>query len=164
MNAPLAKHHHEAPHQLRSAENLGVICDRISTGSSLTDVLREPGMPSRTAFFRWMQDDEAARDQYAHARNEQGHWYADRVAELALAEPQTGEHGIDQGEVAHRRLAIDSLKWLAAKRTPKAYGDAAASTTVNVGVQVGQVSEEQRAKAIARKKAAVQRRLARLQG
>jgi hypothetical protein len=149
-------------HTLRTEENLDTICRRIASGEALTTILETEGLPSYAEFFRWMAADEVARDNYVRARTEQGHWYADRIAQLAMQAPNIGEHGVDAAEVAHRRLAIDALKWLAAKRTPKSYGDDQPSgTTVNVGVQVaGVLTEEERAELMAAKQRSIARQRA----
>ena len=139
--------------KLRSPENLELVCREIASGASLVDVLdKNPQLGRYTHFLDWMREDEGAAVKYARARQEQAHWYADRVARLALQTPERlvaegGSGGVDSGEVAHRRLAIDSLKWLAAKRAPKVYGDTEdKSTTVNVGVAVAVMPEERRAR------------------
>ena len=47
----------------------------------------------------------------------------ERTLEVADEEPSHTEHGVDSGDVAHRRLKIDVLKWRAGKLRPKVYGD-----------------------------------------
>lgn len=126
-----------------SEENLTLICDGLRSGKSLNVILtaNPEALPNERTFWRWLERDEAARLEYARARQDQAEWYADRISELALQEPAhlMGEHGaagVDGSEVAHRRLAIDALKWLAGKRSPLKYGDTPAQVNVGVAVNV----------------------------
>ena len=139
---------------LQTPENLDLVCDLISVGQSLQRILDDhPHLGSYWSFVKWMREDDVAAQKYARARVEQADWYADQIAVLAVAEPEHGEHGVDSGEVAHRRLAIDALKWLAGKRKPKVYGDKEAGVNVAVGVSVvGALTEERRMELIERRK------------
>lgn len=54
------------------------------------------------------------RRKYAQAREDQGDWFADKIADLATN---------DEKEPADITARVNALKWLAAKRKPKVYGD-----------------------------------------
>lgn len=78
-------------------------------------------MPSASTVCRWLSQNEAFREQYAHAREAQADTLADEILDIAdgseFAEP-------DAVQVSRDRLRVDSRKWLAAKMAPKRYGEA----------------------------------------
>ncbi len=92
------------------------ICDRIPT-ESLVQILKDEGMPHYATVMRWLRAHESFRENYAHARESQGHYDADMM--VAIREQAM------RGELAPdvARVAMDSCKWTAARRFPKVYGD-----------------------------------------
>lgn len=94
------------------------ICIRIMCGDSLAEICRDEEMPAYRTVMRWLKDDQTFRQNYASAREDQGHADADAIADIAKR--------IIKGEIepAAGRAAIDALKWTAGKRQPKVYGDA----------------------------------------
>lgn len=103
------------------------ICARISGGESLRTILASDGMPCLATFFNHLRHDgnQAHVDQYARAKEESADHYAELIVEAALADPERDEMSgrVDSGEVQHRRLRVDALKWIACKLKPKVYGD-----------------------------------------
>lgn len=93
------------------------ICQRIAEGESLVDILKEKGMPGYSTFMRWLSEDEQLRDNYARAREAQGDADADKINHIARG-VLSGEY-----EPAAANVAINALKWTAAKRQPKKYSD-----------------------------------------
>lgn len=93
------------------------ICQRIAEGESLVDILKEKGMPGYSTFMRWLSEDEQLRENYARAREAQGDADADKINHIA--------RGVLSGEYdpSAANVAINALKWTAAKRQPKKYGD-----------------------------------------
>lgn len=95
------------------------ICERLAEGESLRSICRDEDMPGMSTIFRFLRDEanEAARQQYAQAREDQADADADKISEQAdlvaagKADPQAA------------RVAIDAWKWAAGKRKPKVYGD-----------------------------------------
>lgn len=85
----------------------------ISEGGTL-DQAAEVAKVTRSTVCRWLQDDQQFRDKYVQAREDQGDWFADQIADLATG---TGK------EPADITARVNALKWLAAKRKPKVYGD-----------------------------------------
>jgi hypothetical protein len=86
--------------------------------------------------YRWVQLDDKLRDRYAQARQHQAQVLADEIAAIA-DETQEGiktkvtERGteITTGDmIEHRKLRIDSRKWIASHLLPKVYGDRIALT------------------------------------
>lgn len=93
------------------------ICQRIAEGESLVDILKEKGMPGYSTFMRWLSEDEQLRENYARAREAQGDADADKINHIARG-VLSGEY-----EPAAANVAINALKWTAAKRQPKKYSD-----------------------------------------
>lgn len=94
-----------------------LICDRLSEGESLLNILRDAGMPSRQTIYRWLRDDDkqSFRDNYDQARIAGADKQFDELYETALkAEPEN---------VSVHKLQIDTMKWCLARKLPKKYGD-----------------------------------------
>jgi hypothetical protein len=102
---------------------------------------------SPSLFYKWLQQHEGLREQYARARAEQAQVMADEIAEIAdsteLGEIVTEKPVLVEGiplrdkagnlvltqerkladMIEHRKLRIEARKWLASKLLPKVYGD-----------------------------------------
>lgn len=93
------------------------ICEGIACGEPLKAIVREKGMPAERTVYRWLKAEDGFRQQYAHAREDQGDADADAVVDIAKQ--------VLKGRVPHQagRVAIDALKWSAGKRKPKVYGE-----------------------------------------
>lgn len=91
------------------------ICERIAEGESLRGICEGADMPARVNVFRWLEGDEALRNQYARAREHQADHEFDEIKAIAdLA-------SVEDVQVA--RLRVDTRKWRAGKLRPKVYGD-----------------------------------------
>ena len=109
------------------------ICERIALGEGLRGILRDDGMPSLSTVFRWLEANEARREQYARARERQAEFFSDEILEIAddgtndwmERETRSGDAvTVFNHEHAQRsKLRVESRKWLMAKRAPKKYGD-----------------------------------------
>lgn len=93
------------------------IIEEVSSGLSLSEVCRNDGMPGAATVIDWCAQDEAFRLRYEEAQRTSCEVWADRILEVAKTK---SDHPDD---VQHRRLEIDALKWLLAKRRPERYGD-----------------------------------------
>ncbi len=110
------------------------VCDAISTqprgiGAILSD-LGNPINPS--TFYRWLQQDEELCKRYARARADQAQVMADEITQIAdntqegviVTEKPDGSVETKRADMLeHRKLRIESRKWLAAKLLPKVYGE-----------------------------------------
>lgn len=114
-----------------SQEIADAICSKLAEGNSLRSVLREEGMPSIGTFLRWVSERPELADQYAHARALCIDAMAEDIIDIADT-PQIGQKTVSKASgleitegdmVEHRRLRIESRKWLLAKVAPKKYGD-----------------------------------------
>lgn len=112
------------------------ICKRIAEGESLRAICSEEGMPDQTTVYRWIKDNEAFRQQYARAREDQAEHYLDDIIQIAddctddviflTVDDDSGEGGravIKHSAIARARVQIDTRKWAMSKLAPKKYGD-----------------------------------------
>lgn len=91
------------------------VVECIRDGGTLNDAANAAGVDVAT-LKRWLADESRVefRARYARAREDQADSFADEIVTVArdkMRDPQQA------------RLLVDSLKWVAAKRKPKAYGD-----------------------------------------
>ena len=106
------------------------ICQRIATGETLTSICKDLEIPRRTV-HAWREASESFHAQYARAKDDG----FDAIAEETLRIADTPIEGIvskvdDKGEtitredmLGHRKLQVDTRKWLLSKWDPKRYGD-----------------------------------------
>lgn len=117
-----------------SEEIASAICERLACGESLRKICGDEKMPALRTVFDWLADDRflSFRTKYAHAREAQADTLFDEILDIADT-PQLGEKTKTKpdGEVEvtsgdmidHRRLQIETRKWMASKLHPKKYGD-----------------------------------------
>ena len=113
-------------------ELFDTICERIAGGESLRSICRDEDMPSQTAVFNWLAKDAALVEQYTRARELQADTLFDEMLDIA-DNPMIGEKRkvkedgsveVMTGDmIEHRRLQVDTRKWMAGKMRPKVYGD-----------------------------------------
>ncbi|WP_426526851.1 terminase small subunit protein [Bradyrhizobium sp. McL0615] len=113
-----------------SPELAVLICARMGEGESLRSICRDDAMPALSTVFRWLAGDKAFQDQYARAMDARATLLAEEILEIsddrsgdAVTDPETGAVRMDAEFVARSRLRVDSRKWLAARMSPKKYGD-----------------------------------------
>lgn len=119
-----------APSKFKQA-TADAICAALATGKSLREILKADGMPGRATVHRWLEADEAFRDQYASAREQGLDVWADEIKEIAdtpspgvvVTETPDGTTTKHADMIEHRRLQVDARKWLLSKLVPKKYGD-----------------------------------------
>lgn len=112
---------------------LGIeICARLAEGESLSRICEDEGMPNKSTVVRWAADiNHPLAQQYARAREIGYQLLADEIIRISDT-PVIGEKTkisddgveITKGDmIEHRRLQIDSRKWMLSKMLPKVYGD-----------------------------------------
>ncbi len=108
-----------------------VILERLADGETLKVICESEGMPTPQAVRLWAREEPYA-SLYAQAREAQAHAIVEEIIEASRQDPErvtmhvgenTTKEQVDAGEVQHRRLLVDTLKWAAAKTLPKIYGD-----------------------------------------
>jgi hypothetical protein len=112
---------------------VATILSRMADGESLRSICQDEDMPCKVTFFRWLMRHQELKEAYIEAREMQADSLFEEVLEVGREDPQTSktfdEDGnmiserVDSGEVQHRKLKIDTLKWAAGKLRPKKYGD-----------------------------------------
>lgn len=101
----------------KSDEIADQILERVAEGRSIVKTLAEPGMPTYTAWMRWLQNDPDLVERYARAKDDSADAHADKITNVA-EKVESGELDPQAG-----RVVIDAMKWTAAKLKPKRYGD-----------------------------------------
>jgi hypothetical protein len=108
------------------------ICERIAAGESLRLIVLDEGMPDERTVYRWLDRDEAFRQQYARAREAQADAMVEDILEICDDArndwmERRGEEDagwVANGEHIQRsKLRVDARKWLMSKLAPKKYGD-----------------------------------------
>lgn len=108
------------------------ICERLAGGESLRGICSDAGMPPAHSVLRWARDDkEGFSEQYARAREIGYTLLADEIISIADT-PQIGTKSVSKATgmeitegdmIEHRRLQVDTRKWMLSKMLPKVYGD-----------------------------------------
>lgn len=109
------------------------ICERLINGESLRKICLDDDMPSAALVCKWAAENEAFREQYAHARDAQADTLADEILDIAddgsndwMGDKDEKDGTQYNGDAVQRsKLRVDARKWIAAKLKPKKYGDAA---------------------------------------
>lgn len=114
------------------------ICEELALGKSMRTVCAAEDMPAMSSVFKWLREHKEFTEQYAKAKEESADAMAEELLYIAdtpvMGEIKTikpdGSVEIKQDEMlGHRRLQVDSRKWLMAKMKPKKYGDKIDMTT-----------------------------------
>lgn len=114
-----------------SEELTAKICERLAIGESLARICRDDDMPSMSSVFLWLGKYPEFSERYTRAREAQAETHADRLIEIA---------DNDTIDPNHKRIMVDTRKWVASKLKPKRYGDKAeVEHSGNVGLTVNVV-------------------------
>jgi len=114
------------------------MCAELSQGRSLRSVCQDDGMPSGKTFFSWLRtypeflkQYEAAKQESADAMAEDTLFIADTPleGEEITIKPDGSKEVKKSDMLGHRRLQVDTRKWLMSKMKPKKYGDKLDMTT-----------------------------------
>ena len=138
------------------------ICSELKKGRSLESICKAEGMPAISTVLDWVEQDPAFAEQYAHARKIGYALLADEIIQLSdkthewvtiqeldkEGKPQFDEHGkpklkqvlmpLSADVIAHKRVQIDTRKWMLSKMLPKVYGDKV--TTEHTGAEGGPIA------------------------
>lgn len=130
-------------------ETADVICERIANGESLRLICDDDDMPDKATVFRWLKAEQDFCDQYARAREAQADTLFDEILHISNT-PVVGEKTKTDKDgnvetstgdmIEHRRLQIETRKWMAGKLKPKKYGE---KLDLNVSGSLETASEEQ---------------------
>ena len=140
------------------------VCAELKKGRSLENICTtDPGMPTVASFLTWIQNDpEGIGKDYAHAREIGYTLLGDEI--LAISDkthewvtvqeldpdgnPMFDDKGaprlkkvlmpLSADVIAHKRVQIDTRKWVLSKMLPKVYGDKV--TTEHTGANGGPIA------------------------
>lgn len=93
------------------------ICRRIALGDSLRTICADKEMPGLSTVCRAVSEDGEFRERYARAQVQRGENLMSELLELCDSPIK------DNVDAQHRKLQIDTRKWVIAKMFPKKYGD-----------------------------------------
>ena len=96
-------------------EHIEGICEWVAGGQPLEDYCAQDGMPKPRTVNTWLHKDEKFFAAYTRARAIGG----DAIAANMMSVADNG----DEDDVQHRRLMIETRKWLLARWFPTNYGD-----------------------------------------
>lgn len=115
-----------------SEDKAAEICGGLVSGKSLSEICEDEGMPDVSTVYRWIAANDTFREMYTRAREDQADTLADQILKIAdrpMAGIKTttkanGDVETVEGDmIEHRRLMVESRKWIAAKLKPKKYSD-----------------------------------------
>lgn len=107
------------------------VCAELAQGRSLRSVCKDDDMPSMTTVFKWLREREDFAQQYARAKDECADALVEEMLDIADTplegvRTKTSEDGVEETRedmLGHRRLQVDTRKWIASKLKPKKYGE-----------------------------------------
>jgi len=102
----------------KNPQTVAALLQRISEGRSQASVCRDADMPDWATIWRWTKQDADFAAAFADAKEQRGNLYGEKVAEIALA-LLAGK--LPDSNAA--RVAMDGLKWSAARMASKNFGD-----------------------------------------
>lgn len=126
-----------------------LICERLADGESLRSICADKSFPARSTVFRWLSLQPEFSDQYTRAREAQADAIFDEMIDIAdnpLIGEKTktlpdGKKETTTGDmIEHRRLQVETRKWMAGKLRPKKYSD---KLDLNVSGSIQTMPEEQ---------------------
>jgi len=95
------------------------ILQRLADGESMKSKCADKHLPNTGNIFRWLSmGDDALKDRYARAMELRGQHFGEKVADIAQKVLESEELDANRA-----RVALDALKWSAARLSPKHYGD-----------------------------------------
>lgn len=143
-----------------SAELAAEFCNYLGRGMSMRTACKQKGMPGMTTVFMWLSlsnkelwaDD--FREQYARAKQESADMMAEEILDISntplkgkvvVTRTTTDKEGKsvtvteerEDDMLGHRRLQVDTRKFLMAKMKPKIYGDKMDLTTDGEKIEIG---------------------------
>lgn len=96
------------------ADRVNDICERVANGETLRQIARIYGVDP-ASILNWVTADERSTQQYARARDAAADLFESEIIEAAMM--------VNSDSAAADRVKIDALKWVAARRCPKKYGE-----------------------------------------
>lgn len=135
------------------------MCVRITAGESVRSITSDDEMPAMATFFRWLNEKEDFKEQYAIAKQLGAEaLFADILSisddgtndwmEKMDAQGQANGWSVNGEAIARSRLRVDSRKWYLSKVLPKVYGDKQQIETTHTFAQMSDDEVNSRIKAL----------------
>lgn len=113
-------------------EKFEEICLAVETETTGIPTICENLGATKSDFWAYLSRVDGAQDRYARAKQLQAEILAAEILSIAdttqegvkVVEKPTGMETITGDMIDHRRLRVESRKWLLSKLLPKKYGDA----------------------------------------
>jgi hypothetical protein len=115
-----------------SPEIADEILERLAQGQPLRKICEDLHMPAASSVIGWVNRDESGfAERYVRAREVGYVLLADELIHIADT-PMIGTKSVSKATgleitegdmIEHRRLQVDTRKWMLAKMLPKVYGD-----------------------------------------
>lgn len=96
---------------------------RIAEGESVFKISHDDHMPHRTVLYKWMREDHQFHQEYLAALDQRADKYVEMIADLSAHMQHRAAMGASNEEVTALKTHINSLQWIAARLSPKKYGD-----------------------------------------
>lgn len=90
------------------------LCMRLTEGESVRSVCEDSEFPSLGTVMQWASDNESFAAQYARARDIGWRVFAERLHDTSRDMTIPADH---------KRIMVDTDKWMLSKMLPKIYGD-----------------------------------------
>lgn len=117
----------------KSQTTMKKVCEYISQGKTLREIIKLPGMPGMKTINDWRLKDAEFAQRYARARQIQADIHIEEIEDLTRDIYTQAQDAYDDEDVLHKpppnemisalKLLVDTRKWCAAKVFPKVYGD-----------------------------------------
>ena len=108
------------------------ITERIVNGEAIRNILKDADMPSYETFYKWLEESKDKAKQYARACELRAEVIFDEMLEIAdttidgvvIETDDNGRTKEKKGDMlGHRRLQVETRKWILSKLNPKKYSD-----------------------------------------
>lgn len=98
----------------KASKHHATICEMVAEGKTIRQIAEHLGVSPGTV-IAWATITPELTEQYARARESAADMFETEIIEAALA--------VSPESAAADRVKIDAMKWVAARRSPKKYGD-----------------------------------------
>lgn len=109
------------------------LCDMIREGKTISNICKDPSMPTATRFYAWLALYPQLRIRYEQARKQRADAFHDKIIDIA-------DNLDDKDQVPVAKVRIDAYKWAAEKASPDYYGkkeEKASIGSINVTLHTG---------------------------
>jgi len=124
----------------QKTELINIICEKISDGMALRNVLKNKDLPDAVTFYSWIDEDKDKLKQYVRATELRSEAIFEDILDIADKQDKDvyinneGIEVVDNNVIQRSRLMVDARKWHLSKLNPKKYGDKLEVEQTNKGV------------------------------